>query len=222
MVVTSMLPRGPAGAKAGASLLTRDGVAARRHAGDRSRTSLSRVPAIACASLLAAALLGCSPRRLAYFPPPPPETPEGTEASLAASLARMQSQVGMNPGGVWEATAFSQILATAFERGMVQRRGWNGGMLVARALSALAAAEKESPADRAELLSAKGRLLIAAGRVEDGVAALRASMDEKPSPGACDALIGVLDAGRREGGRDRREKERALPHAARISRPAVE
>jgi hypothetical protein len=111
----------------------------------------------------------------------------------ATTLENARSRAKKNPGSVDDARLFAQAVTGAFELGMIERKQLDGAALVAEASDALEAAAVAFPDQKAELMFSKGGMLLAAKKTDDGITALRASMDAKPSPRACVALIAELD-----------------------------
>lgn len=116
-----------------------------------------------------------------------------TDDAMIARVDAARKKAKQNPGGVDEARLFAQAVAGAFELGAVKRKGLPADPLLAEASDALEAAAVAFPDQKPEVMFSKGGMFLAAGKTEDGVTALRASMDAKPSPRACVALIAELD-----------------------------
>lgn len=116
-----------------------------------------------------------------------------SDDALMANVERSRKKAKENPGSVDDARVFAQTVAGAFELGVVERKKLNGDTLLAEVSDALEAAAIAFPDQKAELMFSKGGMYLAAKRTEDGITALRASMDARPSPRACVLLISELD-----------------------------
>lgn len=104
-----------------------------------------------------------------------------------------RAKVKKSPGGMEEARVFAQMIAAAFELGAVKRSGADGEGLLKEGDAALDAAVIAFPAEKAEAMFSKGAMYLAAQKTEQGISALRESMEAKASPRACVLLIGELD-----------------------------
>jgi hypothetical protein len=116
-----------------------------------------------------------------------------TDDQMVASLERARARAKAKPGGVEEARIFAQNVLGVIEVGTAQRRLLDLESLLLEASQALDAAAASHPEQTAEAMFSKGGMFISAGKPEEGIAALRASMDAKPSPRACVSLIAELD-----------------------------
>ena len=139
---------------------------------------------------------------------------ESSDAQMLASLEQSRTQVKQSPGSVDPARVFAQNVLGVFELGTVERKHLDAEALVREASAAIDAALDASPEQAAELYFSKGTMLLSAKKTDEGIAALRASMDAKASPRACVALVAEL----RKAGDPKKEItglcKRALPNAA--------
>lgn len=118
---------------------------------------------------------------------------KSTDDQLVARLEAARAKVRQSPGGVDEARVLAQNVLAVHELKTVERAHLDGPALVQEAISALDAAVAAHPDQKAEAMFSKGGMLLSAGKADEGVAALRASMDAKASPSACVSLIAELD-----------------------------
>lgn len=116
-----------------------------------------------------------------------------TDDQMWKSLEAARAKVKADPGGVDAARVFSQNVLGVFELGTAKRKAADGEALLLEANGALDAAVTAHPESKAELMFSRGGMLLSAGKTDDGVIALRASMDAKASPRACVTLIAELD-----------------------------
>jgi hypothetical protein len=118
---------------------------------------------------------------------------ERTDDQMVASLEKARAKVKANPGGVDEARLLAQNVLGVIEVGTAQRRLLDLESLLKEANEALDAAAAAHPEQKAEAMFSKGGMYLSAGKTEEGIAALRVSMDAKASPRACVTLIAELD-----------------------------
>jgi hypothetical protein len=116
-----------------------------------------------------------------------------TDDAQVARLDQARQKVKANPGSAQDARVLAQEVLTAHQLGVVERAKLDREALVKEATDALDAADAPKPETKAEVLFSKGSLLLGVEKTDEGVAALRESMDAKASPRACVLLIGELD-----------------------------
>ncbi|MEZ4298369.1 MAG: hypothetical protein R3B70_25685 [Polyangiaceae bacterium] len=106
---------------------------------------------------------------------------------------KARAKAKATPGGVDEARTFAEAISAAITLGALERRQISPDTLLAEASDALEASVIAFPDQKAEAMFSKGSMYLAAGKTDDAVTALRASMDARPSPRACVTLIAELD-----------------------------
>lgn len=115
----------------------------------------------------------------------------GTDAQYAQLLAQYRATALAAPGSAPEAKGWAGMLEACYEYGTVARGKVDGATHTREVAAALDAAAARQPAEAGEVLGMKGRVLLRAGQRAEGLAALRASLDAKPSTLA---LLPLLDA----------------------------
>lgn len=116
-----------------------------------------------------------------------------TDAQMLQQVEEARAQVKGNPGGADEARVLAQRVQALFILGVVERKKLDAEALLGEANAALDAAATAHPDKKAQILASKGMMLVEAKRKDEGVAALRASMDARPTTLACVPLIAALE-----------------------------
>lgn len=160
------------------------------------RALRAAVPAL----LLSLAAPACFPGLMSPAGPSPQsyqaamrDAQKQNDDAQVARLDQARQKVKANPGSAQDARMLAQEVLAAHELGVVERAGLDSDALVKEATDALDAADVTKPETKAEVLFSKGALLLGVKKTDEGVAALRESMDAKASPRACVLLIGELD-----------------------------
>jgi tetratricopeptide (TPR) repeat protein len=143
---------------------------------NRSRSGIRRIP-IAAVLLLGLSQLAC---RHGAGKATPPEAVPGADQRLVDQMEKMRARALKAPGGALEASDFAFHVTMLFTQGVADRRSVSTS-LVDEAVGCLDKAIAAKPDDSADLLARKGELLLAAGRSDLGVSALRASVDARPN-----------------------------------------
>jgi len=146
-----------------------------------------------CFSLIVASLalvVGLLLASCGHKPPASEATPPalGSDDRVVELMKKMRTRALNAPGGAVEAADFAYNVAQLYIQGVAERREISP-KLVDEAVKCLDDARMKNPEKAADLLARKGEMLLAAGREEPGVGALRGSMAERPNLRAFKPLI---------------------------------
>jgi hypothetical protein len=132
---------------------------------------------------LAAVLLASFVLVACAHKPKQPATPDPATANDAKRMDRMEkahARALAAPGSASEAGAFAFELTMLYSQGIAQRQKV-APTLVDEAAGCLDSAKDALPDEAPDLLARKGELLLAAGRNDDGIRALRDSIAARPN-----------------------------------------
>jgi hypothetical protein len=118
---------------------------------------------------------------------------DATDAQMVKHVEDARSKAKTAPGSSDEARRWAGTLEAAYQTGTVARGKIDGASETAAVSQALDEAAKANAEQKPELLAAKGRLELLAGRKEDGVKTLEESMKIRPTTSALLPLLEVLD-----------------------------
>jgi hypothetical protein len=155
-------------------------------------TSRRKPHAAALLSLLLLTSVGCSPL-LGGRGASMRDIESHSDDAVIANLDKARAAAKASPGDVDKARVLAQNVAGVLQTGVAKRRHLALKPLLDEAGAALDAAAAAHADKKPEIYFSKGGMLLLAGDKEDGIAALRASMQAKASPRACVALIDELD-----------------------------
>jgi hypothetical protein len=146
-----------------------------------------------CSSLAAATLavaVGSLLASCGHKPPTGEPTPPalGSDDRVVELMEKMRTRALNAPGKPVEAADFAYNVGQLYTQGVADRREISP-KLVDEAVKCLDDARMSNPEKAADLLARKGEMLLAAGRQEPGVGALRGSMAERPNLRAFKPLI---------------------------------
>lgn len=119
---------------------------------------------------------------------------DAVDANMVKAVADAREASKAAPGSSQEARRWAGALEAAYETKTVERGKIDGAAETAAVCEALDAAAKAHADDRADLLAAKGRVLLLAGKKDEGVSALQGSMKARPNTTALVPLIEALAA----------------------------
>lgn len=153
---------------------------------------------IALLVALAAFETGCFGAYAAAFSPPNYEaamaqSQGAVDDQMVQAVADAREKALASPGESEPALRWAGALEAAYDTKTVERGKLDGPKETAAAGEALDAAAAKHEGDKPKLWAAKGRLLLKAGKKEEGMASLDASMKEKPNLSALIPLIEVHD-----------------------------
>jgi hypothetical protein len=145
------------------------------------------LPLVSAAAVLLASIaaLGCGHKK----PSAPAATPgTANDQKIVDLMEKMRARALKKPDGAVEAADFAYYVTQLYTQGVTQRRAISPGLLE-EAERCLDEARMAKPEDAADLLARKGEMLLAAEKVDAGVAALRLSISERPNLRAFKPLI---------------------------------
>jgi hypothetical protein len=144
---------------------------------NRPPRRISGIP-VTAALLLGLMQLAC--KHGAAVPTAEGEAAGSNDQKQVELMEKMRARALAAPGGAHEASDFAFHVTMLFTQGVAERQPVPA-TLVDEAVDCLDKARAAKPEEAADLLARKGELLIAAGRSEPGVGALRESIDTRPN-----------------------------------------
>jgi hypothetical protein len=147
------------------------------------------LPLLSAAAVLLAgiAVLGCG-HKPATASAAAPSAGAANDQKIVDLMEKMRARALKKPDGAVEAADFAYNVTQLYTQGVTQRRAIAPGLLE-EAEKCLDQARMAKPEDGADLLARKGEMLLAAEKVDAGVAALRLSIAERPNLRAFKPLI---------------------------------
>jgi hypothetical protein len=141
---------------------------------------------------MALALLIAMPGCGIFFGKGNSDQPNVSQQKAQAELAAARAAAKGAPGDASKASELAKKITHILHAERIPRSRLDVEGLLVEAGAALDGAETKTPEEKASLEETRGRMLLTAGKKEEGVAALRRSMDAKPSVRVCTDLIARL------------------------------